>query len=309
MICLQTKRHNPVTYHRLNPWKSTGEYYWLKEDMVVRGKRYKKAGIHQETTHLISNNAFYPPFLEEVKRLRESIGFKFIMDVDDYWIIDSWNPVYKEMQGETLKARVETMKAADILTCTHARLAEKLRELNPTARIFILPNGLDHTLDQWRATEVKDVSFGYIGGPTHKRDLEALKGVERKIDIFAPQYFRAKLQSKNTFNYTPQDKYGYLYEKFSVSLAPIYSTEFTSLKSDIKAVEAGFKNNMLIATRDHPYLDNPAIDLRSTYTEWNALPKLSLTEVQDKAGKLHEWATTHRKLETINEIRKQIIEA
>lgn len=296
MIALFTKRHNPVTYHRLRPFAKLGlDYYWIKD------------GLYTKTTHLITNNAFYPVFQEEIKAQKEKIGFKFIFDVDDYWIIDPWNPVYKEMQGKNLQARIDTMKMADVITCTHDRLATKIREINPTAEIVIVPNALDHTDPQWKPAEIKDVSYGYIAGPTHKRDIDALKGVQRKIDILSPTYFRAKLQSKSTFPYTPQHKYGYLYNKFSVSLAPIYPTEFSSLKSDIKAVEAGFKNRMLVASNHHPYLDNPNIKTAETYTEWNAIAKLTKPEVEDWAAKLHEWATTHRKLEEVNKIRTQLL--
>lgn len=297
MIALQTKRHNPVTYHRLRPFTKLGlPYYWIKDGMRV------------DTTHLITNNAYFPHFLEEIKKLRKQIGFKFVMDVDDYWIVDSWNPVAKELKGDTLKARIETMKAADILTTTHDRLALKLTEINPTADIVIIPNGLDHTDPQWQAKEVDNVSFGYIAGPTHKRDIDALKGAQRKIDILAPDYFKSKLNARRTFPYRRTDEYGYLYDLFTVSLAPIFSTEFTALKSDLKAVEAGFKNRMLIAQRAHPYLDNDAIMHKESYSEWNSLNKLTVSEVQEWAGKLNEWALENRKLERMNEIRKQIIE-
>lgn len=296
MIALQTKRHNPVTYHRLRPFTKLGlDYYWIKD------------GLYENTTHLISNNAFYPQFQEEIKKMRDKIGFKFVMDVDDYWLVDRWNPVWKELQGQGLQIRIDTMKMADIFTCTHERLAKKLKEINPTAQIFIIPNGLDHKDPQWRPSEIKDVSFGYIGGPTHKRDLDELKGAQRKLNIFAPDYFRAKLWAKKTFSYTPQDRYGYLYENFSCSLAPIYPTEFSSLKSDIKAVEAGFKNRMLVASKTEPYLGNDNIKLLNGYTEWNNLHKISKTEVEDWAGRLHEWATTTRKLEDLNELRLQLI--
>lgn len=307
MIALQTRRHNPVTYHRLNPWMSTGEYYWLSDNMIIQGKRYKKAGFHQDTTHLVSNNAFYPKFLTEVLRMRDKIGFKFVMDVDDYWYVDPWSPVAKELRGATLEARIETMKAADIITCTHSRLADHLKELNPTAEIHIIPNGLNPNDPQWEAQPVEDVSFGYIGGPTHKRDLKAMHNVQEKIDIYAPDYFKAHLKAKRTFSYTPQDRYGNLYNEFTVALAPIWQTKFTALKSDIKAVEAGFKNRMLVATDAHPYLDNPAIKLLSDRKGWLNLKSLSLAEVQDYASRLNEWATSERNLDKINEIRKQII--
>ena len=94
----------------------------------------------------------------------------------------------------------------------------------------------------------------------------------------------------------------------TVSLAPIYPTLFSSLKSDLKAVEAGFKNRMLIASKTQPYLDNPAIQLRETYTEWNSLKNLSLNEVQDYAGRLNEWATKTRNINDLNLLRKQILD-
>ena len=298
MIALQTKRHNPVTYHRLRPFtKLDTNYYWVKD------------GIYEGTTHLITNNAFFPHFLEEINKLKKKMGFKLVMDVDDYWLVDRWNPVYKELQGATLQSRIDTMKAADILTTTHTRLAAELQILNPTAEIIIIPNALDSADPQWKPQPVKDVSFGYIGGPTHKRDLEELKGVQRRIDILAPDYFRAKLYAKQTFPYTTQSEYGNLYNRFSVSLAPIYQTKFSSLKSDIKAVEAGLKHRMLIASKCHPYLDNDAIMLADTYTEWNNLKNLSKEQVLEYAGRLHEWAWENRQLQDVNKIRQQLIDS
>ena len=296
MIALYTNRHNPVTYHRLNPFAKLGlDYYWVEKN-IKRG-----------TTHLITNNTLMHPDMDAYKKWMQEAGIKLVFDIDDYWHIDRWNPAYSKMQ-QKLKEHIKTISLADIITTTHERLVPYIREVNKEAEIVIVPNGLDETLEQWQPQPLEEVSFGYVGGPTHKRDIEQLKGAERKIDILAPEYFKNKLQASRYYKYVNYDNYGFIYNQFTVSLAPIYPTLFSSLKSDLKAVEAGFKNRMLIASKTQPYLDNPAIQLRESYTEWNSLKNLSLDEVQDYAGRLNEWATKNRKLSQLNNLRKQILE-
>lgn len=294
MISIHTNRHNAVTYHRLRPWQMLGEpYEWVKDN------------LNKETKYLVTNNTYKHPDLKGFKKWMQDVGITFIFDVDDYWHIDRWNPAYNAMQKK-LTEHLDTIAIADIITTTHDRLATKIREINPKAEIVIIPNGLDHTDPQWSKQEVKEVSFGYVGGITHKRDLDELRGAQDRIDILAPEYFKNKLRSSRYYEYTTTSNYGYVYNNFTVSLAPIYETTFSSLKSDLKAVEAGFKNRMLVASRCHPYLDNDAIKLAKGYTDWNGLKSLELSEVQDYAGRLHEWATKERKLEDLNKIRKQI---
>lgn len=295
MIAIYTNRHNPVTYHRLNPFKSVGNHYWVDKN------------IKQGTTHLITNNTLLHEDLDTYKKWMKDQDIKLVFDIDDYWHIDRWNPAYPKMQKK-LKEHIKTIQIADIITTTHERLAEKIKEVNPTAKIIVVPNGLDPDLPQWQPQPIENVSFGYVGGITHKRDLEQLKGAERNIDILAPEYFKNKLQAKRYYKFTNVDNYGFIYDAFTVSLAPIYPTLFSSLKSDLKAVEAGFKNRMLIASKTQPYLDNPAIQLRETYTEWNSLKNLSLNEVQDYAGRLNEWATKTRNINDLNILRKQILD-
>lgn len=296
MIAIHTQRQNPVTYHRLRPWTMLDqEFTWVKENLP------------RETKYLVTNNTYMHPDLDSFKTWLKDAGITFVFDVDDYWHIDRWNPAYEKMQAK-LKHHIHTIQIADIVTTTHTRLATKIREINQTAEIVVIPNGLDHRDPQWEKQEVKEVSFGYVGGITHKRDLEELRGCQSRIDILAPEYFKNKLEAKQYYKFASTDNYGYIYNNFTVSLAPIYPTEFSSLKSDLKAVEAGFKNRMLISSPEHPYLDNPSIQHRKGYTQWNDLKNLSLSEVQDYAGDLHEWAIKNRKLEDLNKLRQQIVD-
>jgi len=63
--------------------------------------------------------------------LREKHGFKLVVDLDDYWILDHDHINYDHYSQSNFDMKViQHIKAADLVTCTHDRLAERIYPYN-----------------------------------------------------------------------------------------------------------------------------------------------------------------------------------
>jgi len=114
----------------------------------------------------------YRPLLEQARRL----GKPVIYDLDDLLMdLPEIHPdfaFYEQSRDHVLGAILE----ADAVTCPAPRMAETLRAFNP--QVHILPNALNQavwdikTPEAIRARSSEQVTIGYMGGWSHRPDLE-----------------------------------------------------------------------------------------------------------------------------------------
>lgn len=69
------------------------------------------------------------------------------------------------------------------------------------------------------------------------------------------------------------DEFGYVYDSFDVCVAPLLKSEFNSCKSELKMLEAGFKDCAIMLNHNAPYTllatDENSFDLnKKTFREW-----------------------------------------
>lgn len=143
--------------------------YFLNYDVV-----YFHINIMHKTT--------YEKTIKRLKWLKEK-GIKTIVDIDDYWIIETANPLHSRLMSNNIPSKkVEIMKISDAVTTTTPIMVKSIKEKTGNKNVFCLPNALDINEPQLKIipTESDRLRFGWAGGTTHLRDLELLgDGINR----------------------------------------------------------------------------------------------------------------------------------
>jgi len=115
-----------------------------------------------------------PQLLERLDKL----GVITIMDLDDHWSPGTHHPAYLLIKNSGLdKLILNNLKIARYITTTTNIFAEEIKKYNKN--VFVLPNAIDPTEKQYIPTPEKSdkIRIGWLGGSSHLRDLEILKGV------------------------------------------------------------------------------------------------------------------------------------
>ena len=117
--------------------------------------------------------------LERTKRL----GIITIMDLDDHWAPGMHHPAYYLIKNNELdKKIVNNLKLAENITTTTEVFASEISKLNKN--VFVLANAIDPTEKQFVPNLEPSngrVRIGWLGGSSHLKDLEILKGVVGKL--------------------------------------------------------------------------------------------------------------------------------
>jgi hypothetical protein len=141
---------------------------------------------------------------------------------------------------------------------------------------------------------------------------DMLKGTTEYIDHYSLTQKYRRLKAK------PVNEYGEIYDEVDVALVPLIKNDFTSCKSPLKVVEAGFKNCAVICQNIHPY--SPVINNKNAFLvdkpeDWFKWIKYCLNNkgaVNEKAKQLNEDMTRDFNMDKWSKIRyelyKQIID-
>lgn len=258
--------------------------------------------------------------LDHVKRS----GAKLIVDVDDYWKLHSGHLL--ENHWRKMKFEQRTMFAlsnADMVWTTHNQLAD----LIPNKNAVVIPNAIDPTEAQWQPSKVDDYSIGWFGSPAHERDVLTIAGQFRNwrknskgVKVFSPYnedkamvYIRIaySLGECDLVSTTDVWNYGKMYDNVSVSIAPLADNYFNTCKSELKAIEAGFKGKAFMCTKMHPYTLCCTNENSVLFRPSNLIKGLDAMKDrafrEDKAAKLSEYVRENYDLRRVNELRKQTL--
>jgi len=236
-------------------------------------------------------------------RLNE-LGIPYIVDIDDYWMLNRYNPANPEWQRRGLAAKTqEAIFNADAVIVENERLGAMVGKINRDWHI--VQNALDFTSKQWNLSKEPSPAYrvGFIGGRGHRYDLlmiaDALKefgeggGVEINLcgydpadrewiavaEAIAPGGHPDWLKLRPGVH---PSEYGGYYAGMDVVIAPLISNNFNAMKSDIKVKEAGAYCLPLIASDFGPYWNHESAGV---YTAKNNREWLALLN-RAKAGEL-----------------------
>ena len=117
--------------------------------------------------------------MEETLQRLDRLGVVSIMDLDDHWSPGQHHPAHRIIKENGLDKKIASnLRLARNITTTTPLFAKEIKKLNKN-NIFVLPNAIDTNEKQYTPTPEKSdrIRIGWLGGSSHLKDLEILKGV------------------------------------------------------------------------------------------------------------------------------------
>jgi glycosyltransferase involved in cell wall biosynthesis len=231
---------------------------------------------------------------DRIIEILNTLGVPFIVDMDDHWMMNRYNPAHAEWEKRGLSAKIQkAVFAADAVICENERLLKEVSKINRNA--FVIPNALNLTELQWNQDKNPDKRFrvGYVGSRSHRYDLLIIADAVREFceetgsefnlcgydekdlewqavgNAFAPVGHPEWMKLRPGVH---PSMYGIYYSRMDVVLAPIISNGFNRVKSDLKVKEAGCYSLPVIASDFGPYANHPSPGVYTARmrSEWKA---------------------------------------
>lgn len=272
--------------------------------------------------------------LETLLAYRAKYGFKLIVDIDDYWHLDPWHILYGNYPTDKIIAHI---KAADMVTCTHAFLMGEIYRYNKM--VAVIPNALPYDEDQFtdQRTPTDRTVFAWMGGATHEKDLDIIRGPMKRI-LSDPDFRKSARFVMSGFDKHSEpwhrmaqvfiqakdpklaivrpglDPYHYmnLLNDADVAMAPLVDSHFNRMKSNLKVLEAGAKRIPIIVSDVHPYNRCPYALKVESQGDWYRHMKAMLRDkkYREDMGNLNgEWCRQYHHLTRVNKLRREIYES
>jgi glycosyltransferase involved in cell wall biosynthesis len=275
-----------VDYHRLLiPHKMMERTYkdieyFTADDLTIVPKDVLKSIDLVICNRMLSKKGMNAESLEIMK----TIDAKLIVDQDDDYQLPNWHIMYEDAKhANHSKSIIDTMAMADHVTCTHSNLANTLKTIYK-GEITLIPNCIlpEDQFELTKELEKDRLIFGWSGSITHFDDV--MEMYESLVPLYNDPILGEKFQmvyggfykgdmpseaiagvlsAKRTakpeqFTYIPATtprEYANFYNEINVCLIPLRANRFNENKSNLKMLEAGFKNRACIVSPVNPYLD------------------------------------------------------
>ena len=277
---------------------------------------------------------------ETIFEQREKFGFKLVLDLDDYWILDHDHMDYDNYRSNAYDSKVISfMKRADLVTVTHERIAEQVKSYNPN--VLVVPNAIPYGWSQF-TNEVEPsetVRLFWAGGISHELDLKLLEQpmkiisndklnvscvmggyadsnmTEMRIWDNMVKYFTCNGHIKNNImRGLPVYEYYGFYQFADIALIPLRKSMFNQYKSNLKILEAAGKGIPVIVSKTHPYLGFPEdlVNYAKDTADWvkhikRLVDNPTLRKEQGQA--LQEYCMKHYNFDQINKKRSEAFES
>ena len=259
------------------------------------------------------------------------------MDVDDYWILNHDHLMFDSFNATGFASKlIRHMREADLVTCTHYRLAEAVAVHNPN--VLVVPNSIPYGQGQFNGERVATdaIKIFWAGGITHDQDLKILEAPMKRVEGNVQMVLGGYADSNETeryywgrmANYFTADKrlpytllrgkevfeYYELFKYADIMLIPLVKNNFNKYKSNIKILEAAGKALPVVVSAVHPYLDFPEDVVNYVHDRSDWLKHINRL-VNDKGlrdeqgAKLHEYCHKYYNFKEINEKRRNAFQA
>jgi len=286
---------------------------------------------------VINRFAFYNT-ADEISAWREKYKFKLVIDIDDYWILESGHILAPYWEHYNVaNTIIDNMIQADIVTCTHWRLAEKIETYNKN--VYILPNAIPSGFEQFKPERIYSdkVRLMWQGSITHMDDVAILRNPMKKIH--SDSQLNKKIQTvfggyvpkmddcdhmlssfscglkidTQIFNAMSAFEYYQIYNHADICLIPLIESRFNKHKSNLKVLEAASAGIPVIVSYVDPYLDFPddCIFYAKKQSDWyNGVKMMTDIEItRDLYGKnLQDYCSKIYDFKKINQQRFDIYE-
>lgn len=277
-------------------------------------------------SRLLSDYAF-----DKLNEMRAKHGFKLVIDVDDYWVLDKWHCMYDDyVKNDFHSKQVRNIRNADAVFVTHERLYKEASLFNDNA--YIIANAIPK-VEQFAQTVTASsdrVRLFWQGSITHEEDInliryaiENIANTERdKIEMVMAGYHpeeeswkrmaRAYTVNKRLksvlFRGMSYQHYYKAYAHADICLVPLVNSRFNSMKTNLKILEAANLSLPVIAHDVHPYKDMPVTYANGT-AQWVKAMKYYINNENARAEdgqRLNEFCGTFFNYRSINQTRKDI---
>ena len=267
---------------------------------------------------------------QKVYELREQLGFKICVDIDDHWLLDKDHILYDEYVAyDYTEKQISHLQKADFVFTTHDRLMAEILHLNNN--VYVVENAISHKgqFAEVVRTKSKEVRLFWQGSETHEKDINLLAMCMHRISTtqLNVRAVMAGYHDTPTWNrmavlYSAIGKLKYSlieglhitayyksYAEADICLVPLRDTFFNSMKSNLKVLEAANLGLPAIVSNVHPYKDMPVVyanDVFDWYDKIRLLVKDKSARVK-AAKRLSDYCKEHYDFTTINKKRRKII--
>lgn len=265
--------------------------------------------------------------------VRKNLGCKVVVDMDDDWDLPTNHLNYNDYQQ--MGKRIEqNLMEADMVTCTHERLAAKIYPLNKN--VVILPNAIPFDIYQFTDNKIESdlVRIFWCGGITHEGDLEILKNPVRRLqaqrekiqmviggynqdnplskwlwDKMVSYFTDSRKLNHQVIESMQVDKYMAMYEQADIMLVPLLKSDWAAGKSNLKLLEAAVKSVPVICSAVEPYIndkDAPVLWVEKQ-SDWFKHLNFLINDKQARleyGQKINEWAKRKYNLTDVNVTRQ-----
>lgn len=205
----------------------------------------------------------YEEMKQTLNRL-DKLGIISFMDIDDHWSPGQHHPAYTMIKNSGIDVKIKNnIKLARNVITTTDLFAEVIRKINPN--VFVLPNAIDPNESQYvpKPEPSERLRIGWLGGSSHLKDLEILKGVSGKLKseglIDKVQFVICGFDLRGTITIIdqqtgkqtqrpikPTESVWYLYEK-------IFTDNYNTISEEYKNFLLSFKNEEYSDVANEPY--------------------------------------------------------
>lgn len=254
-----TPNKTGVGYYRsIKPHTFMDEFYSDQVEVTIGeamdlkdpdfGKGYDIIHFHSNVN--VDSNAL----LAKMRQLQKE-GTKFIVDLDDYWMLPTYFPQYRSynQQYKVHERTIDLVKHADYVTTTTEIFANEIKKYN--SNVAVIPNAIDSRESQFKKeyNPSDRLRVGIICGSSHEKDVELLTGVANQLssDIDKLQFVicgfdlngTVSFQNKDTGKVEsrpikPEETVWYRYEKILTdnyaTISPMYKQYLMSFNNSIE---------------------------------------------------------------------------
>lgn len=328
-ILIITTQNSGVGYHRMML-----PIHYMNKDEAIVTDMLKDEILEMGFDIVVINRLIPHEPIEKLIAAKNKYGFKLVVDVDDYWILDEWHILKHQYPTDRI---LEHIKIADMVTCTNMGLRYYISKINEN--VHVIPNALPFGKDQFTDVHVPSdkIRVVYAGSITHERDVAILRNPFKRIlgdkSLSSQMHFTiCGYDPKNDYckmvwqrmigDFTVGLKlpgsvkpalnvYEYMnfYNEADISVVPLVPSKFNAMKSNLKVLEAAAKKIPVVVSNTAPYDGcKHAIKVNSQTDWYKNLKKLATDAIYRKEmGEANfEWCNEYFNLDKINVLREQL---
>lgn len=278
--------------------------YWHLPDNHQIAEEYKKFNVTETIIDSIKAAHFVtcttPYLAKEIEQYNKNV---YIIENGIDETSDKWQPEHTESQ---------LMRFGFMLGSTHFH---DLKKASPSINnLFRSSNkGYQIVLAGFYA-ELNRPSI-YVGMEKLLTDSHNL--INHKYSFYLKSCTKEKNELWASQNYfrlwgVPVEEWGHQYKHIDLSVVPLVDNKFNNCKSELKAIEAGFKGKGLIVSNVKPYdlicNDKNAYLVNSSAEFYDKIKRAlnNPNEVADKIGQLHTDVRQKYSLQKLTDKRKEV---